>query len=154
MFSEKIQQLVVEQVDFLNDDIEAKVEAVTAAASKLRTLSLQIDGLSEEDDAFEAVAENTVNLASAFGKFYRQLTDQDRASVKAAFRAVYGNPNAEQEVVIEGIFDATIDFIGAASDLNQAADALWQAEPPTEEEPPVENPEDENPPVEDPGSEG
>jgi hypothetical protein len=133
MFSEKVNQLVVTQIDFVNDAIENQVEEVTSAAAKLKELGLRVDQLDDDGNTLEEIANNTVDLAGSFGKFYGQLTEEERTKVKDAFKGVYSNPNEDQEDVIEAVFDSVIDFIGAANALNAAANDLLQAPPPPPE---------------------
>ena len=118
---QKLSELIITQVDFIDDSLEAKVEEVLTSFGAAHRIGLQIDQQAENDQTVEGVASGVLDLANEFGIAFKDLNGEQAARVKAAVRGIVTGDN---EVLIENFFDACLDVIVKAKDLNNTVDDL------------------------------
>lgn len=118
---QKLSELIISQVDFIDDSLEAKVEEVLTSFGAAHRIGLQIDQQAENDQTVEGVASGVLDLANEFGIAFKDLNGEQAARVKAAVRGIVTGDN---EVLIENFFDACLDVIVKAKDLNNTVDDL------------------------------
>ena len=118
---QKLSELIISQVDFIDDSLEAKVEEVLTSFGAAHRIGLQIDQQAENDQTVEGVASGVLDLANEFGIAFKDLNGEQAAGVKAAVRGIVTGDN---EVLIENFFDACLDVIVKAKDLNNTVDDL------------------------------
>lgn len=133
MILEKIIALVNDSTDFTNDELEAAVKGRDAALITLQRAGLEVEALAAAggvgDEELNGVAESIVDLANEFGTAFKNLTQSQKDKVKAT---VAGIVTGKNESLVERLFNASLDFVGAAQTLVEVADRLLATPPPVE----------------------
>lgn len=117
--SEKISVLIIENVDFKNDALEAATEKLITKTFDLASASNAVEQAAGGDESVLQVAEGVVTLAKTFGTAFRKLDDNQKTEVSNAVKSVVTGAN---EQAIESLFDACLETITAAQELNEVAD--------------------------------
>lgn len=119
MVSDKIKALILNRIDFADDELRDAVEDLTTAAAALASAGDQFDDVFPNDSG-DAVADGVLTLADAFADV--AAPDKNEV-VKKAFRDVYSATTPEQEAAGEALFAAGLDFDLAANALNDFIDS-------------------------------
>lgn len=124
MIADKIKSLILERVDFPDQEVLAAVEALVTAAAALASTGDQFDDVNPGGSA-DVVANGALNLANAFAS----VANPDKnALVKAAFNDIFTASTPEQETAGEALFASALDLDIAANTLNAIlTDRLAQA---------------------------
>lgn len=133
MILEKIIALVNDGTDFTNDELESAVKGRDAALIALQRAGLEVEALAAAggvgDEEVNGVSENIVDLAGEFGTAFKNLTPSQKDKVKGTVAGIITGKN---EALIERLFNAALDFVGAAQTLVEVADRLLATPPPPE----------------------
>lgn len=125
MLIDDVRALAIEQVNFTNEDLEAKVEETNAAYGEMHRATLEFQKAAEgaEVDPTSG-ASALVKLAGKFGNQKPDITPDSATETKGLISAIYTNPSAEVEAAAEGLFNTALDFIIKAKELNAFVEAL------------------------------
>jgi len=131
MISQKIQELIVERTDFVNDELEAAVEKVFSSVTRLVVAGAAFDEIAPENPDETAVAEAIMDFASSISS--SKLTVETKEQLKKLFQGFYRGIDETQTALGVEIFSATFDLDTSTSELNELADELLHQDPPVEE---------------------
>lgn len=114
--------LIIEQVDFIDDQLETATEETLVAYGEAHALALQIKNAAGTDDAKTLeVASGVLKLANAFGKSFKQLDEAQANTVSDAIKQIVSGTNEE---LIEGFYDKAFNVITKVKNLNETVDNL------------------------------
>lgn len=128
MFSEKISSLIVGNVDFVNDELEAKVETLIAKTAALTAAGMKFETLAGEDGKALEAGEALVSLAGELGVAFPNLGSDQAERVKSVVALIFDNPSADLDAAGTEVFNAAVDTVVAAQDLNRYVDGLGSGE--------------------------
>lgn len=117
---EKINQLVLDQIDYTDDQLESLDEAKTIAFGALHEAALTFEALGGDISKSESLIE----LAGVFGAFAKQLTPDQVDKVEAAVANIFGAPTPDQQASGVAIFNTAVDAISATQAVNEYVDGL------------------------------
>ncbi len=125
MIAEKIAELTFEKINFVNDEVEDVVEALTVSALNLNTAGAAFEQAAGQD-TFTDVAEGAIELADVFDDV--DLPDVQHEKVVAAFRKIYDAPTQEFEDLGVNLFEAALQFGVAARKAAAFFDSVEDSE--------------------------
>lgn len=123
MIFSKIAALITKTVDFENNELETAVETVLNAAGAVQVASLEVDRLAGTDNPeYTDQAGALVDLAYTLGQALPDLTEDQATEVKATLALIIKSATPEGEIVLENLFNSTVDAVSAIQKLNDIAD--------------------------------
>lgn len=132
MISEKIQALIIERTDFVNEELETAVEKVFSSVTSLVTAGAAFDKSASGGPDETAVAEAIMDFATHVSS--SKLTPDTKEQLKTLFKGFYRGIDEAQTALGVQIFSATFDLDSRTTALNELADTLLQTPPPPVEE--------------------
>jgi hypothetical protein len=119
-FLQDIGALLIESVEFNNDELEQKVESYGNKVAAVSTAALEFKAAigSDETGAGEKGGKALIRLASALGTAFNRLTDDQRDQFKTTIADVYENSDPVVDAAGEKLFDTAIDAIAEAQSLS------------------------------------
>ena len=129
MLLDDVRAIAIEQVNFTNEDLEAKVEQTNSAYGELHRATLEFQNAAEGSEIDPTPgASALVKLAGKFGNQKPDITPDSAAETKDLIAAIYSNPSPNVEEKAEALFSAALDFIIKAKELNAYVDGLPSGE--------------------------
>ena len=119
MFSEKIASLITGNVDFQNDELEAKVETLIEKTAALTSAGIKFETLAGEDAKALEAGEALVSLAGELGVAFPNLGTDQAERVKSVVALIFDNPSPELDAAGTDVFNNAVDTVVAAQDLNR-----------------------------------
>ena len=120
--ADKIKQLALDKIDFADEAIETAIEELVTASNDVHTAAIQFDADAAAANITPEQAEKTsgaiVELASDFGDFYDELSDERKERVKAAFGELYRGETDDLDAAGQTLFNNTLSFIQKADEVN------------------------------------
>jgi hypothetical protein len=114
MVTDNIIASILKQIDFMDEMLLQKVEAVVAASTSFARAGLDFD-LAYSDDSGEVLAASILRLSENFALI---PSPDKRKEVQDDFKAVFAPEDQTQESAGEMLFVASLDFTVAATELN------------------------------------
>ena len=128
MFTEKIGSLIVNNLEFSNDELEAKVETLIAKTAELTSAGVKFQTLATDDAKTLEAGEALVSLAGELGVAFPNLGSDQAERVKNVVALIFDNPSPELDAAGTDVFNTAVDTVVAAQDLNRFVEALPSAE--------------------------
>ena len=136
MLSEKVAQLLIDRIDFTNEELETIVEdalakgmAMKQAASDLeRAIATEFPDDPEAQQKNTDIAEGVVDFANEIGAAFPTLTSEQRGRFKDLFTTVFESESEEIELAGENLFNTAVDALGATQALNDYVAGLLPEE--------------------------
>lgn len=117
---EKINQLVLEQIEYDDDQLESLDEAKTVAFGALHEAALNFEALGGEVEKSDSL----IVLAGVFGSFLHLLTPEQTTKVSEAVDKIFGAPTPEQHTAGVAIFNTAVAAISATKSVNNYVASL------------------------------
>lgn len=118
--SDKLGALIVAQIDFQDDQLEALVNASAKATEATIAFAAAIG----DDEAANNAAASLVDLASEIGTAFPGLTAEQADKFKAIVSNVYEGESEEVDSLGEAIFNHAVDAVLAAKELNAYVESV------------------------------
>lgn len=125
-FSENIAALLVSNVEFNNDALEAKVEAFGTQVSNVTLAAINFEQAIGTDEAAATAGKGLIDLAATIGTAFPNLTPAQVDKFKSTIAAVYDNPDEKIDAAGEALFNASVDAIIAAQELSAFVNELLE----------------------------
>lgn len=117
MVSQKVKEIILDEIDFKDEKILNAVENLATSVFNLAEAGYEFDtAFAKVDNTQDQVSDGILDLARAFSAVV--APDKNQA-VKAAFTKVFTSSTPEQEKAGENLFSAALDFNISASELNE-----------------------------------
>jgi len=124
MIFDKIQALLLANIDFVNNDVEAAFEACYTAGAEAQKAALQIEAVKGEANVDTAI-EGVYGLSEVYGDVYASLSTAQREKLQSSVNnLITFADNAALESAVESLFDSLVRSISAAKALNALVDSL------------------------------
>ena len=102
-FSENIAALLVSNVEFNNDALEAKVEAFGTQVSNVTLAAINFEQAIGTDEAAATAGKGLIDLAATIGTAFPNLTPAQVEKFKSTIAAVYDNPDEKIDAAGEAL---------------------------------------------------
>ncbi len=125
-FLETINGLIIKNIDFANDELEAIVEdlAASISASSVAALNFQNAVKGENQESLEKGGKALIDLASDLGTAFSQLTPEQLEKFKSTVADIYENPDPVIDSAASSLFDASLDVVVKGQKLTAFVDSL------------------------------
>lgn len=119
MITQKIFDLILNRVDFNNDELEALVEAQTIKSAAAIEAALKMESIIQSEFADDPevqtktteIAEGIVDLASELGSAFPQLSTEQADRFKELFAVVFESQSDAVETAGQNLFNAAVDSL-------------------------------------------
>lgn len=127
--------LILEQVDFTDETLEALVEAQTtktalaveAITAFENAVKVQFPDDTPAQEGAKEIGKNIIRFANRIGATFQTLNAQQVQEFKALFKGVFAQPG-DLEALGELLFDASLDGVTAIEELNGYVSGLLSAQ--------------------------
>jgi len=127
-FADRIRQLVLDKVDFKNDDAEAIVESISTAALELDEATDTFVGLAGGNADLEDMAGALVDLADIFDGAKLDADKSAKLDVTVD-KLLKGTGSEDQRVALKDVFTKTMAYQVTAKAANEFFDLLLATDP-------------------------
>lgn len=123
---QQITGLLIDQVDFADDQFEQLTETVLTSGGGVMLQANVIDQVKGDTDTTETVG-GLVSIAKTVGKAFGNLSPDDKQALKGAIAQIVSYPdNPALEGALEGLFNSYIDLLDAVKALNDYVASVGQ----------------------------
>lgn len=116
--NQKIAGLVLQNIEFQNDEAETLVEGVVNATANLTSSGIKFDALAGESQTAQDAVEGLVDLAAEIGVAYPELTAEQADKFKGIIANVYQGETPELDEAGQNVFNSAVNAVLAIKELN------------------------------------
>jgi hypothetical protein len=116
--NQKIAGLVLQNIEFQNDEAETLVEGVVTATADLTAAGIKFDALAGESQTAQDAVEGLVDLAAEIGVAYPELTAEQADKFKGIIANVYQGETPELDEAGQNVFNSAVNAVLAIKELN------------------------------------
>lgn len=116
--NQKIAGLVLQNIEFKNDEAETLVEGVVNATADLTSAGIKFDALAGESQTAQDAVEGLVDLAAEIGVAYPELTAEQADKFKGIIANVYQGETPELDEAGQNVFNSAVNAVLAIKELN------------------------------------
>ena len=132
MITQKFFDLILNRVDFNNDELEALVEAQTIKSATAIEAALKMESIIQTEFADDPevqtktteIAEGIVDLASELGSAFPQLSPEQADRFKELFATIFESQSDAVETAGQNLFNAGVDSLQSIQTLVNYVNAL------------------------------
>lgn len=116
--NQKIAGLVLQNIEFQNDEAETLVEGVVTAIADLTAAGIKFDELAGESQSAQDAVEGLVDLAAEIGVAYPDLTAEQADKFKAIIANVFQGETPELDEAGQNVFNSAVNAVLDIKELN------------------------------------
>jgi len=116
--NQKIAGLVLQNIEFKNDEAETLIEDVVTATADLTSAGIKFDSLAGESQSAQDAVEGLVDLAAEIGVAYPELTAEQADKFKGIIANVYQGETPKLDEAGQNVFNSAVNAVLAIKELN------------------------------------
>ena len=124
--NQKIAGLVLQNIEFQNDEAETLVEGVVNATADLTSAGIKFDALAGESQSAQDAVEGLVDIAAEIGVAYPELTAEQADKFKAIIANVFQGETPELDEAGQNVFNSAVNSVLKIKELNAFINELAQ----------------------------